>query len=79
MSGTLLSFYQKIISPILHYVGKSIFGPQFACRFTPTCSQYTKEAVRRYGIIQGSLLGIKRIIRCQPFSTGGFDPVPDKI
>lgn len=46
------------------------------CRFYPTCSEYTKQAVIKYGIIKGSWLGIKRILRCHPFNDGGYDPVP---
>lgn len=46
------------------------------CKHVPTCSEYTKEAIERYGAITGSLLGIKRILRCNPFSKGGYDPVP---
>lgn len=47
------------------------------CRFTPTCSQYTYEAVERYGIVKGILLGLKRIAKCHPFNKGGLDPVPN--
>jgi putative membrane protein insertion efficiency factor len=61
----LLRFYKKFISPIL---------PP-ACRFTPTCSEYTFEAVERYGALKGSFMGMKRIVRCNPFCKGGFDPV----
>jgi putative membrane protein insertion efficiency factor len=51
------------------------FAPH--CRFAPTCSQYTYEAVARFGAIKGVGLGIKRILKCHPFHEGGFDPVPD--
>lgn len=61
----LLRFYKKLISPL--------FGP--VCRFTPSCSEYMYDAVSRYGLIRGIYLGSKRILRCHPFSKGGFDPV----
>lgn len=60
----ILSFYKKI-----PYLGHS------SCRFVPTCSEYTKEAVEKYGVIKGLVLGIKRIIRCNPFNKGGIDLV----
>lgn len=47
-----------------------------ACRYTPTCSQYTKEAIMYYGVFKGCLLGSYRILRCNPFSKGGYDPIP---
>ncbi|MCX8094802.1 MAG: membrane protein insertion efficiency factor YidD [Caldisericia bacterium] len=62
----LIKFYQKFISPL--------FPP--SCRFTPTCSQYTFEAVQKYGVLKGLFLGMKRILRCNPFFPGGEDPVP---
>ena len=46
------------------------------CRFTPTCSQYAIEAIQQYGVIRGSAYTIWRLLRCQPFAKGGYDPVP---
>ncbi len=57
--------YQKIISPIL---------PK-SCRFMPTCSQYAIESVKKFGVLRGGLKAIKRISKCHPFNTGGYDPV----
>ncbi|MCI6094880.1 MAG: membrane protein insertion efficiency factor YidD [Clostridium sp.] len=48
------------------------------CRFTPSCSQYALEAVREHGVFMGSLYALWRILRCNPFSKGGYDPVPPK-
>ncbi|WP_112180995.1 membrane protein insertion efficiency factor YidD [Paraliobacillus zengyii] len=64
----IIRIYQKIISPI---------KPP-SCRFYPTCSQYGMEAIRRFGALKGGYLTVKRIIKCQPFHSGGFDPVPEK-
>ncbi|MBE6700604.1 MAG: membrane protein insertion efficiency factor YidD [Ruminococcaceae bacterium] len=61
-----VKLYQKFISPL--------FPP--TCRFTPTCSQYALEALTKYGAIKGLYLSIKRIIRCNPFCKGGYDPLP---
>ncbi len=72
-------FYQKHISPFYHALGHALFGNSFACRFTPTCSEYARQAFARYGIIQGTNLSLRRFLRCQPLSKGGNDPLPDKI
>lgn len=56
-------------------------SPRFsggACRFTPTCSQYAAEAIETHGLIKGSALAFWRILRCNPFCKGGYDPVPPK-
>ena len=65
----MIQLYQKILSPAL---------PK-ACRFYPSCSQYTLEAVQRFGIVIGVGLGILRIGKCHPFHRGGFDPVPTGV
>lgn len=49
-----------------------------SCRFHPTCSAYGEEAILRHGVLKGCLLTTWRVLRCQPFSSGGFDPVPEK-
>lgn len=61
----LVRFYQKYLSPIL---------PK-SCRFHPTCSQYTYEAIEKYGVSKGIFLGTKRILKCHPFHPGGYDPL----
>jgi uncharacterized protein len=61
----LLSVYKMFLSPFL---------PQ-ACRFEPTCSDYARQAVEKYGAMRGTWMGLRRILRCQPFCKGGHDPV----
>lgn len=63
-----IRFYQVEISPLF---------PR-RCRFTPTCSQYIYEAIQVHGLLKGILLGIKRLLKCQPFYPGGYDPVPER-
>jgi len=63
----LIKFYQKYISPYL---------PRASCIYTPSCSEYTKQAIEKYGAVKGGWMGFKRILRCNPFHDGGYDPVP---
>ncbi len=62
----VITLYQKLIS--------SLFPP--ACRFYPTCSDYSKQALKKYGFFKGLYLSVKRVLRCHPFNPGGYDPVP---
>ncbi|MGE0556142.1 MAG: membrane protein insertion efficiency factor YidD [Gemmatimonadales bacterium] len=62
----LIRGYQRFVSPAL--------PPR--CRFVPSCSQYALEAIDRYGLFKGSWLGFRRLIKCHPFHSGGYDPVP---
>ena len=62
----LVRFYQQAISPM--------FPP--SCRYQPSCSEYTKIAIQKYGLARGSWMGLKRVLRCHPFHPGGHDPVP---
>jgi putative membrane protein insertion efficiency factor len=64
----IIFIYQKLISPLL--------GPR--CKYHPSCSSYLVQAITTHGIIKGIVLGILRIIRCNPFSGGGYNPVPSK-
>ncbi len=62
----VIRLYQLTLSPLL--------GP--SCRFEPSCSHYAAQAIREHGPLRGGWLGLRRIVRCQPFCSGGFDPVP---
>ena len=64
-----IDFYQKNIS--LWLQSKNI-----NCKFYPTCSEYTRQAIEKYGVLKGGWLGIKRICKCHPYHEGGYDPVP---
>lgn len=61
----ILGVYKAVVSPFL----------PAACRFEPTCSEYTRQAVQQYGAVKGTWLGLRRLLRCQPFCEGGHDPV----
>ena len=61
----MIKFYQKHISP---WLGNN-------CKYEPTCSEYTKQAIEKYGVIKGCFKGMKRIMKCNPFSKGGYDPL----
>ena len=65
----LIRGYQKFISPL--------FPP--SCRYYPTCSNYSVQAIQKHGALKGSLMGIARILRCHPFVKGGYDPVPEQF
>jgi hypothetical protein len=60
----------------LYQATLSLTLPSGTCRFTPTCSHYSYQAIAKYGLLKGSALSAWRILRCQPFSKGGYDPVP---
>ena len=64
----IIEWYQKHISLWLHHMN-------IRCKYYPTCSEYTKQAIQKYGVVKGISLGIWRILRCNPFSKGGHDPL----
>jgi uncharacterized protein len=66
LAQLLIHFYQRWISPLL---------PP-SCRFYPSCSQYAYEAIGKYGLLKGGGMAVWRLVRCNPFCRGGFDPVP---
>lgn len=65
----LVDFYREYLSPL----------KEPCCKYFPVCSSYTKEALKKHGSFRGILLSLYRILRCNPFSKGGYDPVPEKI
>ena len=72
MLNYLLILYKRTISFLL----ETLFGK--GCRFLPTCSEYFKEAVEKHGVLKGTELGLKRLVKCHPLTAPGFDPVPQK-
>lgn len=64
----VIKIYQKLISPVFKQLG-------IECKYYPTCSEYTKQAILKYGTVKGMYIGIKRILKCNPFSKGGYDPL----
>ena len=65
----IIEFYKKYISTYLSNI------LNIHCKYEPTCSEYAKQAIEKYGAIKGSLLAMKRILKCNPFSKGGYDPL----
>ena len=61
----LIQFYRRFVSPMLPPT----------CRYTPSCSLYTVQAIEKYGVAKGVVMGVRRVLRCHPFARGGFDPV----
>lgn len=64
----LIEWYQRNISSFFE-------SRNIRCKYYPSCSEYTKQAIEKYGVIKGGILGIKRILKCNPFSKGGYDPL----
>ena len=70
----LITLYQRTLSPDTGVF--SVLFPYGCCRYYPTCSEYTRRAIVKYGVIRGSAHGAARLVRCNPLTKGGFDPVP---
>ncbi|TAK96221.1 membrane protein insertion efficiency factor YidD [Patescibacteria group bacterium] len=76
LSLLMIRLYQKTLSP--DHGPFSVLYSERMCRFHPTCSQYTYEAIERFGFWKGWWLGVRRIGRCHPWNDGGYDPVPER-
>lgn len=70
----LIKIYQKILSPDRGPFSRYL--THMRCRFHPTCSQYTYEAIEKFGVFKGIYLGSKRVLKCHPWNDGGYDPIP---
>ncbi|MCL6475803.1 MAG: membrane protein insertion efficiency factor YidD [Firmicutes bacterium] len=78
MTAPRPTWWQRALVGVIRlYQRVSRFTPP-VCRFTPTCSEYTAQAILEHGVIRGLWLGVRRILRCHPFSPGGYDPVPPR-
>ena len=64
-----------LIKQYQNHISKWLTSKNINCKFYPTCSEYTKQAIEKYGAVKGLLLGIARILKCNPFSKGGYDPL----
>jgi putative membrane protein insertion efficiency factor len=71
-----MAVYRYTLSPILQATQRTLVGHTSACRFQPTCSEYAHIAFHLYGWRHGGMLALRRLLRCHPFASGGFDPVP---
>ena len=69
---------KKVLIGLINVYQKLPLSTHSKCRYIPTCSEYTKTAISEYGSIKGNIMGIKRILRCNPFGKSGYDPVPRK-
>lgn len=69
-----IAFYRKVISPVIHFFS----GGKGCCRFSPTCSEFSRQALLKHGFFLGTALSVWRVLRCNPFNAGGLDPVPEK-
>lgn len=67
---------KKLCIGLIRFYQRHISGPTPHCKYFPTCSQYSIEAIEKYGVLKGGFLAAWRILRCNPFSKGGYDPVP---
>lgn len=78
MNAPRPTWMQRVLVGVIRlYQRVSRFTPP-VCRFTPTCSEYTAQAILQHGVLAGLWLGIRRVLRCHPFSPGGYDPVPPR-